>query len=195
MPTRVKRLASNATILFVCGLAAFAAGAIVVHAASESQAARAIKKQRAIPSFKIMTRLSERLSPGKTTQVRLYLANNLNKPVTVKRLSLKLRVDEAHAAKGCSVKRDYRVIQLPKRAFPYTLKPRGRPSGTKKSRKNQRARWRRMRPKQAAHLPAIKMLDLRDVNQDACKGARLRVSFRTTPTRKKKSRMRSRSAR
>jgi len=195
MSISAKRLASNAAILIACGLAAFAAGAIVVHAATDSPATSAKKKLRGIPSYKIMTRLSGRLSPGKTVQVRLYLANNLNKPVSVKRLSLVLKVDKAHAAKGCSATRDYRVIQLPKRAFPYKLSPRGKPTGNKKLKKKQRARWRRMRPKQAAHLPAIRMLNLRGVNQDACKGARLRVTFRTLPTRKKKSRAGKRSKR
>src|SRR4051794_12627043 len=119
MSISAKRLASNAAILIVCGLAAFATGAIVVHAATSAQITKTKHRTPPKPTFMIRAQVTEQLTPGKSVPVRISLASNRLKPIWILRLSIRLAIDQQHAARGCSVARDYRVVQMPKRAFPF----------------------------------------------------------------------------
>jgi len=64
---------------------------------------------------------------------------------------------------GCSARRDFAVRQLQRRAYPIRL-PRGR--------------TRRLSALGVRVLPRLRMRNLAGRNQDACKGASLRLRYR-----------------
>jgi hypothetical protein len=181
MSIRAKRLASKAAILIVCGLAAFATGAIVVHAATHAQVSKKKRKKKALPSFYIRAQLDQQLSPGRSVPIKLSFANNQSKNVWLTRLAVTLRLDKAHSAAGCSVKRDYNVVQLPKKFFPLKLPKAKKPKKGKKV----KLRYRAAPAKKAAGRPTLMMLAPAGVNQDACKGATLTLTYTTKSSTKR----------
>ena len=118
MPALGTRLASRTAILLVCGLVAFAAGAIVVHAATSAQVAKKKKRANAWPAFMIRAQVDGELVPGRNVPIKLSVANNRLKPIWILRLSVRLAVDAKHVRAGCKVARDYHVDQMPKAVFP-----------------------------------------------------------------------------
>jgi hypothetical protein len=180
MSTSARRMASKAAILIVCGLAAFATGAIVVHAATTAQTAKK-KRAKPWPNFMINAQVSAPLTPGKSVPIKISLASNRLKPIWILRLSVRLTVDQKHAAAGCSVARDYRVVQIPRAAFPIRL---AKAFAATKKRKA-RLRWRTLRAKRTRGRPTLMMLNLPEVNQNACKGATLTVGFNSRSINKR----------
>lgn len=175
-------MASKAAIVIVCGLAAFATGAIVVQAATSAQTAKAKRKpSKRIPTFMIRAQVTAPLTPGRSVPLKITLGNNRLKPIWILRLSVRLAVDQIHAARGCSVARDYRVVQIPKAAFPIKV---AKARAATKTRKG-RLRWRTLRAKRTRGRPTLMMLNLPGVNQNACKGATLTVSFNSRSINKK----------
>lgn len=182
MSISAKRLASKAAILIVCGLAAFATGAIVVHAATSAQTSAKKKvSSKAKPSFRIRTQLMDQLSPGRSVQLKISFANTRNKNIWLHRFAIRLNLDKAHMAAGCSIRRDYRVMQFPKKFFPYKISKAKRIKGTKKL----RLKYRTIPAKKSNGKPRLIMLALPGVNQDACKGATLTLSYTTRSSTKK----------
>lgn len=183
MSISAKRLASKAAILIVCGLAAFATGAIVVHAATSAQTAATKKKvsSKAKPSFRIRTQLTDQLSPGRRVPLNISFANTRDKNIWLHRFAVRLNLDKAHMAAGCSIRRDYRVMQFPKKFFPYKIPKAKRIKGTKKL----RLKYRTIPAKKSNGKPALIMLAPPGVNQDACKGATLTLSYTTRSSTKK----------
>lgn len=182
MSISAKRLASKAAILIVCGLAAFATGAIVVHAATSAQtSAKKKRSSKAKPSFKIRTQLMGQLSPGRSVPLKISFANTRTKSIWLVRFAVRLNLDKAHMAAGCSIRRDYRVMQFPKKFFPYKMSKAKRIPGTKKL----RLKYRTIPAKKSNGKPALIMTAPRGVNQDACKGATLTLSYTTRASTKK----------
>lgn len=185
MTTSIKRTAGKGAILIVLGLAAFAAGALVVNAATSMQTSAKKKKKRgkAVPAFLIQAKAREQLSPGRTVPVEISLANQLPKKQWITKLNLALAVDALHMAAGCSVTRDYRVTQIPKKVFPYKM----RATRYKRAKKRGKSKpvYRPMASKHMAGQPTISMVALHHTNQDACKGATLTINFISKATTKK----------
>jgi hypothetical protein len=184
MSIRARGMAAKTAILIVVGIAAFATGAFVVHAATSSSAQTAKKKAKGKAAFRIRTQVTDQLFPGKAVKLKVSLANNRPKPLWVKRLTLKLAIDQAHMNAGCSVARDYRVEQLPKKAFPIKLAKKPKAKKIKKKRKA-KIHWKPIKAKRARGKPTLTMLNLPSVNQDACKGATLTISYRSQASLKK----------
>jgi hypothetical protein len=178
------RLASRTAILLVCGLVAFATGAIVVHAATSAQTAKKKKRANAWPAFMIRAQVAENLAPGVNAPIKLSVANNRLKPIWIMRLSVRLAVDAAHVRRGCSVSRDYHVVQMPKAVFPFKVASFYRATKKRKA----TLRWRTLRTRRTGGKPILMMHNLPGVNQNACKGATLTLNFATRSSMKKPKR-------
>jgi hypothetical protein len=125
--------------------------------------------------LKIRGGLPQPLFPGASQQLDLALTNRAGAPLIVRRLRIRVRLDRAHRRAGCSVKRDFFVRQLPRRAFPIRL------SGKRSRRSGRpRGRTRTLTALGVRTLPQVGMRDRPYTNQDACKGARLRFRYKAT---------------
>jgi hypothetical protein len=116
--------------------------------------------------------LARPLFPGGAQALDLALTNRAGVALAVTRLRVRLSVDRAHRRAGCSARRDFVVGRLPRSAFPIRLPGRrsgrtGRPVPT----------TRTLTALGLRTLPWVGMRDLAAANQDACKGARLRLRF------------------
>ena len=175
------RRASRTAILLMCGLVAFATGAIVVHAATTAQVAKKKKRANAWPAFMIRAQVAGDLAPGRNVPIKISVANNRLKPIWILRLSVRLAVDAKHARAGCKVARDYHVDQMRKSVFPIKVSSFYR--ATKKS--PARLRWRTLRSSRTRGRPILMMNNLPSVNQNACKGATLTLNFASKSSMKK----------
>ena len=154
------RTASRAALVL---LAVLLLGGPAVTAALTGRPAGHAKKR----AFAIKGKPRVKLHPGTSALVHVKLRNRRHQALWITQLKLRLRVDKRHRAAGCSGRRDFAVLQLPGGAFPFRLPA---------SHRGGRA-WRTLRSLGVLRAPGITMLDLPLVNQDACKGARLRVLF------------------
>lgn len=147
----------------------------VVQASIRASANKPVHAHR---RFDIHGRLAAPLAPGGSAPVSIQLSNRLRVTLWITSLRVGVMLDRAHAARGCSPVRDFVVSQLPRGVYPIKLPPRTFyrpgwpahlwwPAGA----------WS-LRALGVAALPAVTMLDLPQVNQDGCKGARLRLVFR-----------------
>jgi hypothetical protein len=164
MPARsstARRTAATIAIaLLVLGPAAYALGT-AVHKAPGA-------KRHAKRSLTISGRLARPLRPGTSGRLDLRLANRRPFAVWVTRLRIRVSVDRRHRRAGCSARRDFAVRQLSRRAHPLRLPAR---------------RARRLSRLRVKRLPGVAMRNLRTVNQDACKGAKLRLRYTGTARR------------
>ena len=112
------------------------------------------------------------LRPGSSQALNPALTNRYRFKLWVTRLTVRVSVDRRHLRAGCSVRRDFAVRQLASRAYPIGL-PR---------RSTRRLSRLRARPRRAP-LPRVRMRYLAYRNQNACKGARLRLSYRAAARR------------
>jgi hypothetical protein len=119
-------------------------------------------QQLAGGDFSISGRPSRVLRPGLSAPIDLRLENLRDQPRLVTRIHVALTIDAAHRAAGCSRARDFRVRQLRPSAYPLRIDPR---------------RPRTLRSLGVRYLPRVRMVNLRDVNQDACKGAQLTFCY------------------
>ena len=141
-------------------------------------------KQHRHRSFALKGNVKTPLRPGTSGPVKLRLRNHRRHTLWITRLRVRVSVDRAHRAAGCSARRDFVVRQLPRRWYPIRL-PRKRRVG--------RARWRSLSALGVRKRPRVGMRYLPGVDQDACKGAKLRLRL-TGRARKKRPRpQRSRS--
>jgi hypothetical protein len=113
------------------------------------------------PGFKISGRLAGPLAPGVSQSLDLRLSNGSRKNLLVTRLTVSLRLDATHRRAGCSAKRSFRVTQLKRSQYPIALRA---------------GRTRSLRALGLLPLPRVRMVNL-PTNQDACKGATLRLRF------------------
>ena len=140
------------------------AGLSLLVLAGAGCAARGSHRPAPKPAFSIRGDLHVRLHPGTSQRINLVLTNRRRFALRITRLKVRLRVDRSHARAGCSARRDFRVAQLRGRAYPIRLRARRRRSLT-------RLGVRRR------NLPRVKMINRAATNQDACKGAKLRLTY------------------
>lgn len=182
MSNSARRRVAKAMIIIVAGLAAFATGALVVNAATTGQVSAKKKRGKPQASFQIRAQITRQLQPGVKVPIKISVSNNRPKALWIKKLTVLLAVDKAHAEAGCSVARDYRVEQLPKKFFPYKVMKGPKVRNGKKAVK---VRWKALSAKKRQGKPTLSMVALPTVNQDACKGATLTIAFKSTSGMKK----------
>ena len=113
------------------------------------------------PAFKISGRLHGPLSPGVSKRLNLRLSNRSRHNLLITKLTVSVRLDRAHRRAGCRRKLSFRVTRLKRRQYPIAL-----PAGRRRS----------LRALGVRRLPRVRMRNL-PTNQDACKGAKLRLRF------------------
>jgi hypothetical protein len=131
--------------------------------------------------FDIIGQVTVPLEPGMTAPIDVALSNRIRHDLWITGLRVAVTVDPAHAAAGCSAARDYVVTQLP-RVFDPILLPARRPFTTRWPAQLHwpgSQRWR-LRDLGVPALPTISMLNLADVDQNGCKGAKLTLRFWAT---------------
>jgi len=101
------------------------------------------------------------LRPGTSQALDLRLTNAHRHGLAVMWLTVGIVVDYAHVRDGCNRRRDFRSIPMPPSSYPIRLGPRRSVS---------------LRRLGVRVLPRIAMV-ARPRNQDACKGARLMLTF------------------
>ena len=150
VPTRSRRLL----------LAAIALLALTVSAvAAQRRAVRRIGGRSA--PFAITGQLPGAVLPGASIPLDLRLTNPNPRALRITQLTIAVTVDPAHARAGCDRLRDFHVVKLPPSAYPIRL------------RAHQRARLSELR---VLVPPRLRMID-RPANQNACKGAQLRLRY------------------
>ncbi len=112
------------------------------------------------------------LRPGSSQALNPALTNRYRFKLWITRLSVRVSLDLRHLRAGCSIGRDFAVRQLRSRAYPIGLPRRS-------TRRLSRLRGGALR----APLPRVSMRYLADRNQDACKGASLRLTYRAVARR------------
>lgn len=170
MSTRANLLARRTVIVIAVALTAFAAGSFAVHAATSHTAKKKPRASRAYVRVRTVT--ADQLVPGKTIPLKISVANAKKLPLWITALRVAGSVDSAHAAAGCTTARDYRINQLPKSAFPLRV--------TKKTKSKLKSSAVGDEKKLS-----ITMLALAGQNQDACKGATVKLSVRARISTKK----------
>lgn len=160
-------------------LSALAVTGLVVHAATRQQAktsARNVKN-----SFQVRGSIDRTLIPGRKLPVKIEMANNKSYPLWITRLRLSAVIDHEHRLAGCSISRDFRFTQLGRKAYPFRLAKRKfrvvRVKTKGKIRRKRQAVFTTLRAGITRGQPTIEMLNLSDVNQDACKGAKISFVF------------------
>ena len=159
LSTRLHGLSPRAAIAVLVAL-------LVIGPAVYASVAPHHAKHHGHRSFFIKAKVKRPLRPGTSARVRVKLRNRRRHTLWITRLRVRVSVDRQHRAAGCSARRDFVVRQLPRRVYPIRL-PRRRRVG--------RARWRSFRSLGVHTRPRILMRDLLGVDQDACKGAKLRL--------------------
>lgn len=134
----------------------------------------AAAKKRLTHSFHVRGKLAAPLHPGDRQILRLTVINRKPFPIWVTSLKVRATVDQRHVRAGCSATRDFKIVQIRGKAFPIRL-------GSKTSK---RRRAKTTRTKISA---VVSMRNLRRVNQDACKGAKLRFAYRGRATKPRKT--------
>ncbi len=153
------KIGTATTLMLAAALAAVVADAHELFSGGRPTATSAL--ERRAPEFKIRGDLARPLTPGVSQPLNLRLTNPYRFKLGIKRLTIAVSVDARHAAAGCTASSNYRVTQLPKRAYPIRLPAR---------------RTRTLRALRVKRLPRVAMRNL-PTNQDACKGARLKLRY------------------
>ena len=130
-------------------------------------------------SFAIKGNLRVPLRPGASARLNLRLINRRRVTLWVTRLKVRVSVDRRHRMAGCSVRRDFAVRQLRRRAYPIRMRRRSA---------------RRLSALGIHRLPRVRMRDLSRTNQDACKGASLRLRYSSRVRKSRPHRPRPRAA-
>lgn len=144
--------------------AIFAVVAVGVAGAAQHSAFSVGRKKLVVPrtAFKISSAtLIEPLRPGTSQALDLLLTNPHRYSLAVTRVTVAVAVDRAHARAGCDAGRDFRSIRMPSSSYPIRLWPR---------------RTLSLSRLRVRVLPRVAMVAL-PRNQDACKGARLTLTF------------------
>lgn len=154
MPGRGLRVRLTPTALLACALA------IGVSYGVYAAVHRLVRDRR--PVLQISGRLELPLYPGASQPVDPRLTNRYGFDVALMRMTVALSLDARHRTAGCSPSQDFRVRQLPARAYPILM--RARSSATLDQLGVQR-------------LPYLVMVD-RDVDQAVCQGTKLKLRYR-----------------
>ena len=177
LPRPIPRSVSARTALPL--VAVFLALASVVHASIR----RGSHRREDPPAFAITGALRAPLWPGGSQPVDVQLDNRTPSTLWITALRVSVEVDAAHAAAGCSADRDFTVGQMPGEAFPIVVPPNRYYAATWPARFSWQPRrtWS-LRALGVTVGPSIAMPDLAQ-NQDACKGATLRIRYAGTARR------------
>ena len=164
--------------LAVLAIAFVAIGSVVQASIRHHRHHRHHRKDVGHARFDITGRVTVALWPGMTAPIDVALSNRIRHDLWISGLRIAVSVDAAHTGAGCSASRDYVVTQLP-RAFDPIYLPARRPYTP---RWPARLRWPGsqhwlLRDLGVPAVPTITMLNLPDVDQDGCKGARLQLHF------------------
>lgn len=179
---RTGRLTARSMFSIATALCALLVGALAVHAAVASRDA---KISRRAPAFVVRGTMATELSPGTKAQVKVSVANKKYAAIWIKSLRMSITIDAAHAAAGCSVARDFKITQLPIKTFPLKLAAAKKAKKRRGKKSKAKISWKPVPAKKSKGMPAIEMVNLDDVNQDACKGATLNLKFSAKATNKK----------
>jgi len=155
---RARGLASRALLALTGALLVLVPAAFALHMVAGRGSAEPARQR----PFAIGGDLRVALRPGVSLPLNLVLTNRYHFTLQITRLTVRASVDRRHRAAGCSVRRDFAARQLAFSAYPIGL-PRGR--------------TRRLTQLGVHPLPRIRMRALARTNQDACKGASLRLSY------------------
>jgi len=115
------------------------------------------------------------LRPGSSQALDPALTNRYRFKLWVTRLTVRVSLDRRHHWAGCSVRRDFAVRQLASRVYPIGL-----------PRRSTRRLSKLRAPALRASLPRVRMRNLAYRNQNACKGARLRLTYRAVARRSRR---------
>ena len=154
----MSRTASWSRLALIASALALSVAAVVGPGASALSTLAGTRATKPRP-FTIRGDLRGALAPGASRPLNLRLTNRYRFALSVTRLKVRVAIDARTRRAGCSVKRDFAVAGLPRRAIRL---PR---------RSTRTLRTLRVR------LPRVRMLNLAHRNQDACKGARLRLRY------------------
>lgn len=135
-------------------------GAVALAARSTAGAPKGAKQ-----AFGIRGSAALPLRPGTSQPLDLVLVNRRRGALWVTSLRILVAVDPRHSAAGCAARRDFAVRDLPARAYPIRLPGRAA---------------RRLSALGVRTLPRLGMRDLAHVDQNACKGATLRLRYSGT---------------
>ena len=155
---RARGLASRALLALTAALLVLVPAAFALHMVAGRKSAEPARQR----PLAIRGDLRVALRPGVSLPLNLVLSNRYHFTLQITRLTVRASVDRRHRAAGCSVRRDFAARQLAFSAYPIRL-PRGR--------------TRRLTQLGVHPLPRIRMRALARTNQDACKGASLRLSY------------------
>jgi hypothetical protein len=150
-------------------IAVLAPVGLAAHAILRGDARLASSHAHNRSAFKIRGNVVRPLRPGSMRRLNLKLTNRTNHGLLVTRITVQVKLDTAHRKAGCSRARSYRFIRMRHREYPLHLPAR---------------RTRSLRALGVRRVPRLRMLSL-PTNQDACKGAKLRLRYlgRATPRR------------
>lgn len=158
---RRRRLPTPMTGPALALAAVLAPAALAAHATLERELHPRYSSTPAATAFRISGDLLRPLTPGATQRLNLRLSNRSGHRLLITKLTISLRIDDAHRRAGCSRTRSFRVTRLKRREYPISLPAR---------------RTRTLRALGVRRVPSVRMLDL-PRNQDACKGAALRLRY------------------
>lgn len=143
------------------GCAALTGATLVALAATRSPRPSA----KAGLAFRISGDVTGLLRPGAVMRVGLAVSNPHRFPIVVKRVRGTLSIDKAHARAGCDLRKNFSYRQNLRRWKPLRLRP---------------LATVRFTGRRAVMAPKVKMLDLKTTDQNACKGARLKIRYTGT---------------
>ena len=137
--------------------------AVGVSGAAQRSVFKVGRKESAIPpsGFEISSPTVRPLRPGMSQVLDLRLTNPHPYALSVRRVTVAIVIDRAHARAGCDRGRDFRSIRMPSSTYPIRLPPR---------------RSMTLRRLRVRVLPRVAMV-AGPHNQDACKLARLSLRF------------------
>jgi hypothetical protein len=158
------RIAGLALVLVIALVAVSAAARVLGTGAHTGGSSHHKAKQE---RFKIYGRLARPLFPGHAGALNLRLRNRHGYSLRITRLTVSLRVDKAHRLAGCNRTVNFRIRRLKRKQYPIRLRPH---------------RTRSLKRLRVKPLPRIVLRNLA-FNQDACKGARLRLRYAGRATR------------
>lgn len=164
----------------VVALSALAVTGLVVQAATRQHQAQS-SARNVKNSFQVRGSIDRALIPGRKLPIKIEMANNKSYPLWLTRLRVSAVIDHEHRLAGCSISRDFRFTQLDRKAYPFRLAKRKfrvvRVKSKGKIRRKRQAVFTTLRAGITRGQPTIELLNLSDVNQDACKGAKITFTF------------------
>lgn len=195
MRRRPKRPPTRSALTAIV-IAALLSGGLVAYASQQLDVSRSKKNRVVRNSYMVQASLGQgSLSIGRPQQLSVKLFNRKGHSLWVYQLTISGELDAAHTAAGCSLARDFRFTQLPKKSFPFRIpkkrmnvdKVRVKVKGKTKTKRRKRMVWTKLSKKQNRGQPTLELVNLPTTNQDACKGATVTFKIKSRAERTKKA--------